>query len=149
GSTIKVGGNLNALRVAGKVDQTTVDVMANVVAVAVGSFWNSRLDAGYTGAGGGSGIYDLPAPIGSFRVSGKGNGFQSSNVIASTINSVVLASVNGDNGGVKFGFTADQALRALRVTNPATPWAFNPLAPSPQSSNLLPDFQCNDRTGPG
>jgi len=149
GSTIKVGGNLNALRAAGKVDQTTIDVTANVMAVAVGSFWNSRLDAGYTGPDDGSGTYDLPAIIGSFRVSAKVNGFQSSNVIASTINSVVLASVNGDNGGVKFGFTADQALRALRVTSPATPWVFNPLAPSPQGSNLLPDFQCNDRTGPG
>jgi Calx-beta domain/Bacterial Ig-like domain/FG-GAP-like repeat len=149
GANIKVAGNVNAIRVAGKVDQTTVDVTANVMAVTVGSFWNSRLDAGYTGPDDGSGTYDLPALISSFVVTSKTNGFQSSNVIASTINNVVLASVNGNNGGVKFGFTADQALRALRVTSPATPWVFNPLAPSPQGTPLLPDFQANDRNGPG
>src|SRR5262249_48115917 len=155
GTTVTVGtllapANLNAVRVAGKVNQSTFDVTGNVLSVAVGSFWNSRLDAGYTGPDDGTGTYDRPSVIGSFRVTSLVNGFQSSNVIASTINSVTLASVNPDNGGTKkFGVTAGHALKALAVTNPLQRFRFNPLAASPQTILALGDFRAADLDGPG
>lgn len=148
GTTVTVGGTLGALRVAGKVDNVTVDVTGNVKAVAVGSFWNSRLDAGYTGPDDGSGTFDLPSAIGTFTVASKTNGFASSNVIATTINSVILASVNPDNGGTPFGFTADKALRALVVTSPTQKFKFHPNAASPQTLPVLGDFEAVDRNGP-
>jgi hypothetical protein len=148
GTDVTVTGNMNAFRVAGRVDQTTVDVTGNVKTVAVGSFWNSRLDAGYTGPDDGTGTYDFPAFIGKFTVASRTNGFQSSHVIASTINSVVLASVNPDNAGTPFGFIANQALKALRVTSPTQFFVFNPFANSPQTTPALGDFRAIDRNGP-
>ncbi|HJZ91603.1 MAG TPA: FG-GAP-like repeat-containing protein [Gemmataceae bacterium] len=154
GTTVTVGtltapANLNAVRVAGKVNQSTFDVTGNVLSVSVGSFWNSRLDAGYTGPDDGSGKYDLPSFVGTFRVTSLVNGFQSSNVIATTINSVTLASVNPDNGGTKFGVTAAHALKALAVTSPLQRFRFNPLAGSPQTIPALGDFRATDLDGPG
>src|SRR5262245_7259780 len=150
GTDFTVAGNLNYFLVAGTVNQVVIDVKGNVLSALVGSFWNSLLKAGYHGPDDGTGTYDLPSVIGSFRVRGALNGFQSSNVIATTINSVVLGSVNPDNNGTRFGVTADRALKALRVTNPVQFWVFNPQAASPQTGpgGLLGDFLAEDRNGP-
>jgi hypothetical protein len=48
-AVITVAGNLGNVSVAGRVSGTMVDVTGDVGAVSVGSFWNSRLDAGHTG----------------------------------------------------------------------------------------------------
>jgi hypothetical protein len=105
-------------------------VGGNVRAATFGRFWNSRLDAGYTGANSGTGTFDNPSVLGSFRVTGKQAGFQNSYVIASTIKSVTLASITEDND-TRFGVIAGQAL--LRLTITAQRFTFDPTQPSPQT----------------
>jgi hypothetical protein len=147
--TIHAAGNLGSVTVGGKVDGTLIDVGGNVRAVSVGSFWNSRLDAGYTGTDDGNGVY-TPNTIGSFRVTAKDKGFQSSNVIAWKINTVFLASVNGDNPPnptTHFGITADAAIRSAVVMLPKK-FTFLPGLSSPQTLPELGMFQVTDRNGP-
>ena len=146
--TISVSENLNSVRVAGKVNETIIDVTGNVNSVIVGSFWNSRLDSGYTGSDDGLGTYDLPTTIGTFKVTAKFDGFQSSNVIASIIKSVTLASVNPENPlspGTKFGVTAEQVIMSLVVTSPTQTFKFNPNDSSPQSTPALGLFEAKHR----
>jgi parallel beta-helix repeat protein len=146
-AVITVAGNLGGVSVAGRVSGTTVDVTGNVGSVSVGSFWNSRLDAGYTGANTGSGTFDAASTVGPFRVTAKTAGFQNSYVIATTIKPVTLASITEMNGGTKFGFIARETLAGLAVTAPTQKFKFDPTQPSPQG---LPgwDFQAIDQDGP-
>jgi hypothetical protein len=146
-AVLTVAGHLSGLSVTGRVSGTTVDVAGNVGAVSVGSFWNSRLDAGYTGASNGGGTFDAASVVGPFRVTAKTEGFQNSYVIATTIKPVTLASITETNGGTKFGFIARETLAGLTVTSPTQKFKFDPTQPSPQG---LPgwDFQATDLDGP-
>jgi len=150
--TIRVTGNLGSVTVGGKVDQTLIDVGGNVRAVAVGSFWNSRLDAGFDGPDNGDPNVASYAPstIGSFRVASKDKGFQSSNVIAWKINTVFLASVNPNNlpnPNTHFGITADEAIGSVVVMLPKK-FTFLPGLSSPQTLDELGMFEVTDWTGP-
>ncbi|HVK08515.1 MAG TPA: choice-of-anchor Q domain-containing protein, partial [Gemmataceae bacterium] len=148
---VTVAGDLGGVRVAGRVTGTNVDVTGNVGSVSVGSFWNSRLDAGYTGANTGGGTFDAASAIGPFRVTAATAGFQNSYVIATTIRPVTLASITAENGGTKFGFIARETLAGLTVTAPGQKFKFDPTLPSPQPSpQQFPewDFQAVDLDGP-
>jgi hypothetical protein len=95
--------------------------------VSVGSFVNSRLFAGYTGADDGSGAFNLPSTVGSFTAKGPTSAFDNSFVIASSFKNVMLASVDPDNAGTKFGFVYHTSLRALSVRS--TKFKFDPIGP--------------------
>jgi parallel beta-helix repeat protein len=146
-AVITVAGNLGSVSVTGRVSGTTIEVVGNVGSVSVGSFWNSRLDAGYTGANNGGGTFDAASAVGPFRVTAKTAGFQNSYVIATTIKPVTLASITETNGGTTFGFIAGETLTGLTVTAPTQKFKFDPTQPSPQG---LPgwDFQAIDLDGP-
>ena len=92
-----------------------VGTVGTINAIRVGSFVDSQLFAGYSG----SGPFNLPATVKSFRVTGRTNGFANSLVIASTFLNVALASVEADNGGTEFGFQFHDAMKRLVAQSPA------------------------------
>jgi hypothetical protein len=106
------------LKVAGTVSGSTISVGGNVGSVVVGSFTDSRLLAGYTGANDGSGTFTPGVTVGEFVVTGKTDAFARSYVFASDFKSVSLASVKADDGGTKFGFLAHESIKHLSVANP-------------------------------
>jgi hypothetical protein len=114
---------LKSLKVAGAVSGSTILVgsiggSGDVGRVSVGSFVNSRLSAGYTGADNGAGSFNLPSTVGSFTVTGKTDAFAKSYVIATNFLNLQLTSVKIDNGGTKFGFLAHNAINKLSIANP-------------------------------
>jgi hypothetical protein len=107
---------LGTMRVVGTVDGSAIDVAGIVGSVTVGSFLNSQLFAGYTGDDVGGGTFDPAGVVTSFLTTGR---FANSSVIAATVKTVTLASVDGDNGGVdKFGIYADLSIRTVVVKEP-------------------------------
>ena len=124
---------LGTLKVTGAVLGTTIDVSGNVGSVSAGTFVNSNLYAGYNAT------LDTYSgrTVGSFKVTGKTNGFRNSFVHATNFKSVTLASVTEDNGDTPFGFTADGAVTGLSVTSPK--FKYNPkLVINPQ---FIDDFE--------
>jgi hypothetical protein len=129
---------LKGLTVAGAVAGSTIAVggaagtSGDVGGVKVGSFVDSELLAGYAGPADGSGTFNLPSTVKSFVVTGKADGFANSFVLASTFNSVTLASVKTDNGGTAFGFRADTAVKKLAVTT--LKFKYDPKGPATQAT---------------
>ena len=85
---------LKSLRVAGSVTGSTIMVggvtgtNGDVGGVSVGSFVDSELFAGYSGPTDGSGTFNLPSTIGTFKVTGRQAAFARSFVIASNFTNV-------------------------------------------------------------
>jgi hypothetical protein len=136
---------LRSFKVAGTVSGSSIAVggltgtIGDVGSVSVGSFINSEFFAGYTGVDNGTGAFNLPTTIGSFRVEGKTAAFANSFVIASNYKNVLLASVDPNNGGTKFGFVYHRLLNALTVK--ASAFKFNPKGPAEQPLSLSSDFE--------
>jgi hypothetical protein len=122
---------LVALRVVGNVIGSDIMVNGNVGTVTVGSFRNSRLFAGYTGADDGTGTFALPATVGNFRSTGRLHGFQDSRVIATNIKLMTITNLDSDNSDSEFGVYADTSVGAISVVGP-TVFKYNPLDSSPQ-----------------
>jgi uncharacterized membrane protein YgdD (TMEM256/DUF423 family) len=124
GTGLTRGPALKSFRVAGTVSGVAITVggaagtIGDVGSVSVGSFVSSTLFAGYTGPSDGSGSFNLPAVIGSFRVTSKTDGFANSSVIADTIKTVSLASLDPTNGGTPFGIFADTKIGTVTVVLP-------------------------------
>jgi exo-beta-1,3-glucanase (GH17 family) len=133
---------LKTLKVAGAVSDSTIQVASGTGAVgdvgnvSVGSFLNSRLFVGYFGADNGSDTFNLLSTIGSFTVANKSGGFAHSYVIADKIGTVLLASIDSFNGGMKFGVFYQTRLKSLIVRAPS--FKFDPNGPDEQGK--LPDF---------
>lgn len=135
---------LKSLQVAGTVSGSAIRVgglvgtVGDVGTVTVGSFVNSTLFAGYSGPTDGvGGSFNLPSTVGAFRVSGATNAFAHSFVIAANFNNVTLNSVDGNNGGTRFGFLYHDKLKGLTVKSPS--FKFDPKGQGEQ--DLLPgDF---------
>jgi hypothetical protein len=109
---------LTTLRVKGAVTGSDIFVTGNVGSVVVGAFRNSRLFAGYTGADDGSGTFNFPATVTTFRSTGKVDGFQNSRVIATNFKSVTITNLHASNSAKPFGFYADTSLGAITVLGP-------------------------------
>jgi len=109
---------LSALKVTGAVSGSDIRVGGDITTVLANSFRDSTLFAGYTGLDDGSGVFNVPAVVSSFKVTGLTDAFANSTVIASTFKNVTLQSVKGDNGGDKFGFIADLFYLVLKVATP-------------------------------
>jgi hypothetical protein len=105
---------LKSLIVTGAVTNTTVDVMGNVGSVTAGTFVNSNLYVGYDDA---LGSFPSAYAVNTFKVTSTTAGFAGSFAYATTFKSVILASLNTDNGGTKFGFRADGAINSLSIAN--------------------------------
>ncbi|HEX3151537.1 MAG TPA: Calx-beta domain-containing protein [Gemmataceae bacterium] len=141
GTGILKGPALKSLRVAGSVSGATIIVgngsgtIGDVGSVSVGSFINSELFAGYTGATDGSGNFNN-GTVNSFTVKGASNAFAHSYVLAANIKAVSLGSVDENNSGTKFGFLYHFLLKGLTVKSPAI--KFDPVGPGEQ--DFGPDF---------
>jgi Bacterial Ig-like domain/Calx-beta domain len=122
---------LKSLKVAGSVSNSLIKVAGDVGSVSVGSFADSRLFAGYSGADDGSDPFDLTSTIGSFNVTAKGLAFARSYVIASNFKNVTLTSADPVNGGKKFGFFYNGILSSLSVKSQG--FKFNPKGPLVQN----------------
>ena len=109
---------LGAMRVKGVVAGSDITVNGNVGSVVVGAFRNSRLFAGYTGPDDGTGSFNTPATVTSFKATGKFDGFENSVVIATAVNTAFLRSVDSTNGGVPLGFIVKNALGHLTIGSP-------------------------------
>jgi hypothetical protein len=109
---------LKLLKVGGAVTGSDIRVAGDVGRVAVGSFADSRLFAGYDGADDGTDPFTRAATIGPFTVSAKADGFARSVVIAASFKNVTLASTATANGGTKFGFVFRDAFGGLSVRAP-------------------------------
>jgi hypothetical protein len=124
GTGLTRGPALKSFRAAGTVSGVAITVggaagaIGDVGSVSVGSFVNSTLFSGYTGGTDGSGSFNRPAVVGSFRVTSKSNGFANSYVIADTIKTVFLTSLVSGNGGTPFGLRADTAIGTVTVLLP-------------------------------
>jgi hypothetical protein len=126
------GKALAALTVTGAVTGSDIRVGGNVGAVSALAFVDSRLFAGYAGADDGSGLFsDAPATVASFRTRGADGSFRDSFVVASTVRTVSLRSVDVLEDGTKYGVYA-HAVKVVTITSPAQKFHFDPKAPSPQ-----------------
>ena len=141
---IGVDPNKNALtllRVTGAVTGSDIFVIGNVGTVVVGAFRDSRLFAGYTGADDGSGNFNLPATVATFKQTGKIDGFQDSWVIATNFKTATIAGLDASNAGKKFGFYAKTSLGtklgSIKVVGPTT-FKYDPALPTPQG---VDDFE--------
>ncbi len=132
---------LNVLRVRGMVTDSNIMVTGNVGTVVVGSFHDSRLFAGYTGADDGNGTFsDTPFTVTMFRSTAATDAFENSWVIANGITTAFLRSVkanNTDHGGNPFGFFAQKVFGHVTVVAP-TPWTY--YTPSDGTFKILQDF---------
>jgi Bacterial Ig-like domain/Calx-beta domain/Right handed beta helix region len=124
---------LKSLKVTGAITNTTLDVMGNVGSVTAATFVNSNLYVGYNAT---LGTFPAPYTVDTFKVTGTTGGFAQSFAFATTFKSVSLASVATNNGGTKFGFTADSAIGSLSVANGL--FKFNPNNVNPQG---IGDFE--------
>jgi hypothetical protein len=105
---------LKAVKVTGAVTNTTIDVMGNVGSVSAGTFADSNLYVGYNAT---LGTFPLAFTVNAFKVTSNTAGFARSFAFATTFKSVILAGLATDNGGTKFGFTADAAINSLSIGN--------------------------------
>jgi hypothetical protein len=123
--------------VKGVVTGSDIFVTGNVGTVVVGAFRDSRLFAGYTGADDGTGSFNFPATVSTFRSTGKIDGFLNSRVIATSFKSVTIKNLDSTNAASKFGFYAHSSLGAINVIGP-TKFKYNAALPSPQG---IGDFE--------
>ncbi|HEX3151269.1 MAG TPA: Ig-like domain-containing protein [Gemmataceae bacterium] len=121
---------LKSLKVTGTASDSLIQVAGDVGKVSVGSFLDSRFFAGYSGADGGSGSFNLPSTVGSFTVTAKGLAFAHSYVIATNFKNVTLVSANPVNGGTKFGVVYHGLLSGLSVKSQG--FKFNLKGPAEQ-----------------
>jgi ELWxxDGT repeat protein len=132
---------LKTLTVSGALSGADIMVAGNVRSVTALSFTDSRLFAGYTGpdngVGTGATFSDPGATIGSFRTTGAFSSFKDSFVIASTVQTVVLRTVDPVEDGTKYGFYA-HAVKVLKITTPLQKFNYDPTKPTPQGKN---DFE--------
>jgi hypothetical protein len=132
---------LKSLKVAGAVILSKITVGSgpgtngNVGSVSVGSFVDSELFAGYQGPTTGAGTFNT-GTIGSFSVKGTTNAFAHSFVIAPTIKTVSLASLDSDNGTTKFGFLYHTLMRSLVLKGSTVKYS----AAGPAEQDLVGDF---------
>jgi hypothetical protein len=127
---------LGALRVTGAVTGSDIMVSGNVGSVVVGAFRDSRLFAGYAGPDDGTGTFNFPATVGTFRATGKSDGFEDSRVIATAFRAVTITDLDSADPAGPFGFYAHASLGAVTVVGP-TKWKYDPARPTPQG---LGDF---------
>jgi hypothetical protein len=99
-----------------------ISVGGNVGSVTVGAFNATNLFAGYSAPTDGTGTFSGAFSIGPITVKASANGFVNSNVIATSIKNVTLASAVTANSGTKFGFvfqgSANGTFCGLTVKNP-------------------------------
>jgi hypothetical protein len=120
---------LGTATVAGSVSHADIEVQAgNVTTFRAGAFFDSTL---FLGANGG---LIAGQRLGTFSVSGFAGSstpaFVNSNVAASIIGVVSLASVQTSNGGTKFGIEGHQSIGQVKVFNPM--FSYNAKNASPQ-----------------
>jgi hypothetical protein len=130
------GKALGALNVKGIVSDVAIAVAGNVGAAVVGAFRDSRLFAGYAGPDDGTGTFNFPATVGTFRATGKSDGFEDSRVIATAFRAVTITDLDSADPAGPFGFYAHASLGAVTVVGP-TKWKYDPARPTPQG---LGDF---------
>jgi hypothetical protein len=129
------GTALGTATIAGRVSGADIEVRAGSVGTFVtGAFLNSTLFVGQGGK------LTSGARLVVFAVTGLAGStapaFVNSNVAASVVGTVGLASVRTDNGGTKFGVEGHQAIGKVVVTNPH--FVYNPRQKTPQG---VGDFQ--------
>jgi FG-GAP-like repeat/Bacterial Ig-like domain/FG-GAP repeat len=115
---------LTTLRVRGNVIGSDISVNGNVGSVVVGTFLDSHLYVGYTGAPDGSGTFsNVPMTVSAFRATAMVAAFENSEVIATGVTSAFLRSIDSTNmiGGKHqpFGFFAKAAVGRLTIGAPA------------------------------
>jgi hypothetical protein len=122
------GTALGTAKIAGEVIGSSIVVQAgSVTSFTAGAFVNSTLFLGQAGQ------LTAGASLGTFTVTGLTGlaaAFVNSNVSASIVGSVTLASVQTNNGGVAFGITAHQSIARVVVTSPK--FTYNPKLTTPQ-----------------
>ena len=128
--------SLGRLRVVGVVSGSDIMVNGNVGAVVVGAFRDSRLLAGYTGPDDGTGTFNFPATVTTFRSLGQLDGFQNSRVIATSFMFVTITNLDITNP-TPFGFYADTSLGSITVIGPI-PFKYDRTILAPQG---IGDFE--------
>ena len=128
---------LATFAVAGTVSNSNVSVGGNVTTLSALNFRGSNFYVGFIGTEAGVGTFEPVATLKTVKINGLTDGFQDSNIIASTIGAVTFKSVDADNGGTKFGVISDTTIKSLKVTTPA--FVYNPFDPNTQGLN--PDFE--------
>jgi predicted outer membrane repeat protein len=116
---------LVSFKVLGNVIDSDIRVGGHVNAVLAAGFTGSTFFAGYDGPDDGSGEFSALATINSFQIIGATGLVADSSVIATTLKSVVLKSVLGDNNDDPFGFIADDSINFLKVLS--TGFVYDPL----------------------
>jgi hypothetical protein len=91
------GGGLKSFKAAGIVSNANFSIEGDVGSFTALGFADSELYAGYSGANDGSGNFNLPATIKSFKVTGKNEAFIDSFVIAATIKTANIMSIDPDS----------------------------------------------------
>jgi Calx-beta domain/Bacterial Ig-like domain len=129
---------LSTLKVTGAVTGSDIFVTGNVGNVSVGAFRDSRLFAGYSGPDNGiGGNFNFAATVNKFSSTGKTDGFQNSQVIATNFKTVTIKNLDSTNSASKFGFYAHASLGAINVLGP-TKFKYNAALPTPQG---IGDFE--------
>lgn len=108
---------LGTMKVKGIAENANILVSGHVGNVIVGAFRDSRLFAGYTGADDGSGTFTSPAIINMFKATSRDDGFQSSYVVATRVNSALLMSLDSV-AAEKFGFYVQASIGNVTVVQP-------------------------------
>lgn len=108
---------LGSLKVKGNILNSVIGVGGKVNQVSALSFRDSRLFAGFVGDLDGVGAYNAAGLIASFRMTSKTDAFQNSHVIASSIGSVTLRSLDETNA-TPFGLIADNQIKLVQVGAP-------------------------------
>jgi hypothetical protein len=126
---------LGTFSVSGTVLNSDVAVGGNVTAVSALAFRGSNFYVGFAGTEAGVGTFLPIATLKSFTVKGVTDAFRDSNVIASSIGTVTLKSVDTDNGGTKFGLISDSTIKSVKIAIP-TGFIFNPFG-----QTFGPDFE--------
>jgi hypothetical protein len=138
GTGVQIGKSaLAQLKVKGNIIGSDMNVDGKVGSVSASKFVDSRLFVGFNGTDTGIGTYSPTGLLNSFSTSAATNSFQNSHVIANTIKSAALGSVNATNGGVKIGFIAHTTIG--QVTSKAEKFKYTPKMGN--SGNIAPDFE--------
>src|SRR5262249_37788136 len=124
--------------VLGQVSESDLTVTDKVFSMAVQTFLNSNLYAGFVPINPADprdgGPFRSVVSRGSFTAGGvKGSSqpaFANSNVVAPTVGKVTLKSVKRDNGGRAYGVVADVSIAGVTVTTPA--FRYDKTRPTPQ-----------------
>jgi hypothetical protein len=112
------GKALKSLKVAGAVTSPLISVGGNVGSVTAGAFNGVDLFAGYSGPADGTGTFTGAFTVGPISVKAAAGGFVDSNVVATSVKNVTLASATVANGGTAFGFVFRTSFGGLVVKSP-------------------------------